>query len=49
MSDKPKIKLELTFFDKVLETLSLVFFVFLWFITIWNYSALPKVIPVHFD
>ena len=49
MSNKPKIKLELTFFDKVLETLSLVFFAFLWFITIWNYSALPKVIPVHFD
>lgn len=49
MSDKPKVQLQLTLFDKVLEILSLVFFVFLWVITIWNYSALPETIPTHFD
>ena len=49
MSDKPKIQLQLTLFDKVLEILSWMFLVSLWFITIWNYSALPKVIPIHFD
>lgn len=49
MSDKPKIQLQLTLFDKVLETLCLVFFVILWFITIWNYSSLPETIPTHFD
>jgi len=49
MSDLPKIKLDLTLFDKVLEILSWMFLVFLWFITVWNYSSLPKVIPIHFD
>lgn len=49
MNDRTKIKLQLTILDKFLETISWVFLVFLWFITIWNYSALPKVIPIHFD
>lgn len=49
MSDRPKLKIELTTFDKILEILGWIFIIALWSITIISYNQLSDIIPTHFN
>ncbi len=46
---RPKIKLELTVTDNVLESIGWVGLLFIWAWVIANYSKLPGTIPIHFN
>ena len=48
MEPRPKIKLQLSFFDRALETAGLIGLVVLWGLTIFAYFDLPNTIPIHF-
>jgi len=47
--NRPVIKLQLSFWDKVVETAGWVVLVLLWLITIFSWFNLPEVIPTHFN
>jgi uncharacterized membrane protein len=49
MSDRPKLKIELTTFDKIMEILGWIFIIAIWSMTIISYNKLPDVIPTHFN
>jgi uncharacterized membrane protein len=49
METRPRIKLELTYGDRFIETISWVFLAFLWILTLSFYDKLPDIIPIHFD
>lgn len=49
MSDRPKLKIELTTFDKILEILGWIFIIAIWCMTIISYNQLPDIIPTHFN
>ncbi len=49
MSTRPKIKIKLTSFDKVIELLAWIAVLGIWIITLSNYMALPKTIPIHYN
>lgn len=49
MSDRPKLKIELTMFDKIMEILGWIFIIAIWSMTIISYNQLPDVIPTHFN
>jgi uncharacterized membrane protein len=49
MTDRPKLKLELTTFDKTLEILGWTSILSIWFLTITNYTNLPDTIPIHYN
>jgi len=49
MSDRPKLKIELTTFDKIMEILGWIFIIAIWSMTIISYNQLPDVIPTHFN
>ena len=49
MSERPKLKLELTTFDKTLEILGWTSILAIWVLTISNYSNLPDTIPIHYN
>ncbi|GEO12265.1 DUF1648 domain-containing protein [Segetibacter aerophilus] len=49
MEAKPKIKIELTIVDKILENVSLSILVLLWVGTIIFFSKLPEQIPSHYN
>ncbi|MCM4159143.1 DUF1648 domain-containing protein [Antarcticibacterium flavum] len=49
MSDLPKIKLQLTTFDKSIEFISWIGMALIWILTFSNYSTLPEIIPVHYN
>jgi len=46
---RPKIKLQLSFSDKIFELIGWILLTALWIFTIVNYYTLPKTIPIHFD
>ena len=48
MTERPKIKLELTTTDKALEFAGWVAVFVMWGLTIANYSSLPDTIPTHY-
>ena len=48
METRPKIKLQLSFFDRALETAGLIGLVILWGLTTFAYFNLPNTIPIHF-
>ena len=48
METRPKIKLQLSFFDRALETAGLIGLVVLWGLTTFAYFNLPNTIPIHF-
>ncbi len=48
-SARPKIKLEFTITDKVVELISLILLILLWVIALINFSSLPSAIPSHFN
>ena len=45
----PKINIELTKSDKLIEIISWITFIFVWATIAMNYSSLPDTIPIHFD
>ncbi|MDR0801791.1 DUF1648 domain-containing protein [Fluviicola sp.] len=49
MAERPKVKLELTTDDKVLEIIGWIFIIIIWSLTIANYSSLPETIPTHYN
>jgi uncharacterized membrane protein len=49
METRPKIKLELTNYDKLFEMLGWSILITLWIFTVTNYYNLPKIIPTHFN
>jgi len=49
MSERPKLKLELTTFDKTLEILGWTSILATWVLTITNYTTLPDTIPIHYN
>jgi len=49
MHERPKIKLQLSAFDKARETAGYLMIVILWLFTLFAYFNLPNNIPVHFN
>ncbi len=49
MGERPKLKLELTTFDKTLEILGWTSILAIWVLTIINYINLPDTIPIHYN
>lgn len=49
MNERPKIKLELTTFDKTLEILGWICIFAIWVLTFTNYTNLPDTIPIHYN
>lgn len=49
MSDRPKLKIELTTLDKITELVGWIFIIALWSMTIISYNQLPDIIPTHFN
>lgn len=48
MGRRPKLKLELTKFDKIHEILGWTLILAIWVLTIINYTNLPDTIPIHY-
>ncbi|MCO5269022.1 MAG: DUF1648 domain-containing protein [Brumimicrobium sp.] len=49
MDERPKIKLELSTFDKTLEILGWISILSIWILTISNYTNLPDTISIHYN
>lgn len=49
MGERPKLKLELTKFDKTLEILGWTSILAIWVLIIINYTNLPDTIPIHYN
>lgn len=49
MESRPKIKLVLTKWDRVFESLCLTLLLILWIITLTSYAQLPEIIPIHYN
>lgn len=49
METRPKIKIELTATDKVVELAGWTLIAVIWVLTITNYNNLPDIIPVHYN
>ena len=49
MDEKPKIKIELTKFDLIVEIISVIFLLLFWFLTISGYPNLPEMIPINYN
>jgi uncharacterized membrane protein len=49
MSNRPKIKLNLTTTDKLIELAGWLGLIAIWILTVSNYEALPETIPIHYN
>jgi uncharacterized membrane protein len=49
MEQRPKVRPINTAFDKTLELLGLLFLFIMWGITIYIFTKLPNIIPIHFN
>ena len=49
MADRPKIKLNLSKSDKVIEITSWALLIGIWVLAILNFSDLPETIPTHYN
>lgn len=49
MSNRPKLKLNLTTTDKVIELVGWICLIGIWFLTLSNYPSLPETIPIHYN
>ncbi len=47
--ERPKIKVELTATDKLLEYIGWALLVAVWVLTLVNFSHLPEIIPTHYN
>lgn len=48
-NERPKIKIELGFIDKLVEIVGWVLISIIWLIVLISYSKLPTIIPTHYD
>lgn len=48
-NDRPKVKIRLTLFDKILEAIVCGILVLMWILVIVSWVGLPDVIPVHYN
>jgi len=46
---RPKIKITLTLFDKLVESMSWLLLIILWIIILWCFFKLPETIPLHYN
>ena len=49
MNSRPKIKLKLNTPDKIIELVGWIAVIGIWLLTLFNYSDLPEIIPVHYN
>jgi len=49
MEKRSRIKIELTSLDKMVESIGWLALIFLWVLTILNYSKMPETVPIHFN
>lgn len=49
MEGRPKMKIELTITDKVIELIGWLYLLAFWVLTITSYSSLPDTIPIHYN
>jgi uncharacterized membrane protein len=49
MEKRPKIKIELTLTDKLVEKSGWILLILSWCLAIYSYITLPEIIPIHFD
>ena len=49
MKNRPKIELQLTQRDKILEVIGWILLIGIWILTFTNYFDLPETIPIHFN
>ncbi|MCG2612275.1 DUF1648 domain-containing protein [Flavobacterium sp. SM15] len=49
MEERPKLKIPLKPFDKIVEALGWAALIGIWILTLSNYTELPQTIPTHFD
>ena len=49
MNKRPKIELELSPSDKILEIIGWILVLGIWMLTLANYFKLPETIPIHFN
>jgi uncharacterized membrane protein len=49
MGARPKIKIDLTQFDKVLEIGGIILLVIIWTLTAFSYYQSPDTVPIHFN
>jgi len=49
IEQRPKLQIELSRFDKIIEAVGYLTMAILWILTIFNYIILPETIPVHFN
>ena len=49
MKNRPRLKLELTTTDKVIEVLGWTVIIGTWVMIFYNYSSLPETIPTHYN
>jgi uncharacterized membrane protein len=49
MKERPKLKIEPTLTDNVIEIIGLLVLITMWVWTILNFSKLPETIPIHYD
>jgi uncharacterized membrane protein len=49
MNKRPRIELELTQTDKIVEILGWIMIFGIWILTLINYYDLPEIIPIHYD
>ncbi|MGL2966167.1 DUF1648 domain-containing protein [Flavobacterium sp. XGLA_31] len=48
-SERPRIQLQLSIADKIVEVLAILLLLFFWIYTLKQYSNLPDIIPTHFS
>ncbi|WP_019538735.1 DUF1648 domain-containing protein [Proteiniphilum acetatigenes] len=49
MKDHPKVKINLTTTDKIIEIISWMVIIGIWVLTLMNYEKLPEQIPIHYN
>jgi uncharacterized membrane protein len=49
MEERPRIKIELSGADRILESVGWLALIFLWVLTILNYTKMPESVPIHFN
>lgn len=49
MSNRPKLKLDLTATDKAIELVGWICLIGIWILTLSNYYSLPETIPIHYN
>jgi len=49
MESKPKLKVELSAMDKIIEMIGWMILLIIWILTLLNFTKMPDTIPIHFN